>query len=101
MLASGFTTFALVFIIAGFIGILIQLIPTLFMPGVTDIDPLSIVVSSLLLAIVAAGVRYLIMRRFSHIYIHRKEKKTKAAEPAPKKDGKTKKEFIEKESPEK
>ncbi|UCD02751.1 MAG: hypothetical protein JSV63_03110 [Candidatus Aenigmatarchaeota archaeon] len=81
MFASSFMTFALVFITAACLGIIIQLIPWIAATGVTDIDPLGIIIYALVIALIAVGVRYLILRRLSNISPYRKEPEKKAKAP--------------------
>ncbi len=83
MFASKFITFAVVFIAAALIGSIIQLVPWIFMRGVTDIDPLSIIIYSFVLALIATGVRYLIMRKFSRIRPYREYEEEKAEKKKP------------------
>ncbi len=68
MLASTFLTFAVVFITVSVAVLLIQLVPCLIR-GVIDIEPLPILLVPISLALLAAGLRIMIMRRFSKVRI--------------------------------
>jgi hypothetical protein len=67
MLASTFIAFAVPFVTVGALGLLVQLIPWLFRTGVTDIDPLPILLFAFLFGFASMYIRYLIMKRFSGI----------------------------------
>jgi len=68
LLTSTFLTFAAVFILVSVVGLLIQLIPCLIR-GRIDIDPLSILLISVSVALLASGLRIALMRTFSRIKI--------------------------------
>jgi putative flippase GtrA len=67
MLSSAFVTFTLVFIVMACAWLAIQMAPWIFREGVTDIDPLPILIYSFVAAFAATYVRYIIMKRFSKI----------------------------------
>jgi len=67
MLASAFIAFAVPFVTVGALGLLVQLIPWIFRTGVTDIDPLPVLLFAFLFGFASMYLRYLIMKRFSGI----------------------------------
>jgi hypothetical protein len=67
MLASAFLSFTIPFVTVGAVGLVIQLIPWLFRPGVTDIDPLPILLFAFLFGFGSMYLRYRIMKKFSDI----------------------------------
>ena len=67
MFSSAFVSFTLVFVTAASVGLVIELLPWIFRTGVTDIDPLPILIVSFILGFAAMYARYLIMKRFSRI----------------------------------
>jgi hypothetical protein len=67
MLASAFVAFAIPFVTVGSLGLLVQLIPWIFRTGVTDIDPLPVLLFAFLFGFASMYFRYLIMKRFSGI----------------------------------
>jgi hypothetical protein len=67
MLASAFTAFTIPFVTVGALGLLVQLVPWIFRTGVTDIEPLPILLCAFLFGFASMYVRYLIMKRFSGI----------------------------------
>lgn len=67
MLASSFIAFTIPFVTVGVIGLLIQLMPWIFRTGVTDIDPLPILLFAFLFGFGSMYLRYQIMKRFSDI----------------------------------
>jgi len=67
MLASNFIAFTIPFVTVGAMGILIQLTPWIFRTGVTDIDPLPILIFAFLFGFMSVYMRYRIMKKFSGI----------------------------------
>jgi hypothetical protein len=67
MLADGLVCFTAVFAACAGAMLLIQLVPWISRQGVTDIDPLPILVFSFAIAFAAASLRYNIMKKFSGI----------------------------------
>ncbi len=67
MLASNFIAFTVPFVTVGVLGLLIQLAPWVFRSGVTDIDPLPILLFAFLSGFVSFYLRYRIMKKFSYI----------------------------------
>ena len=67
MLANKFIAFTVPFVTVGALGLLIQLIPWIFRTGVTDIDPLPILLFAFLSGFLSMYLRYQIMKRFSGI----------------------------------
>ncbi len=67
MLASPFVTFTIVFVSFAAPLLVIELTPWIARPGVTDIDPLPILMVSFIAAFAAVYARFLIMKRFSGI----------------------------------
>ncbi len=67
MLASAFLSFTIVFVTTASIALVFQLLPWIPRSGVTDIDPLPILIVAFILGFSSMYVRYLIMKRFSGI----------------------------------
>jgi len=67
MLSSAFIAFTIPFVTIGAAGLLVQLIPWIFRAGVTDIDPLPVLLFAFLFGFLSVYLRYLIMKRFSGI----------------------------------
>jgi hypothetical protein len=67
MLASAFTTFTLVFVTVSCILLAVELAPWIVSEGVTDIDPLPIIIVSFIVAFAAMYARFLIMKKLSRI----------------------------------
>jgi hypothetical protein len=67
MLVSAFVTFTITFVAVSGVLLLFELIPWITRQGVTDIDPLPIIIVSFLLAFAAVYVRFLLMKKFSRI----------------------------------
>jgi hypothetical protein len=67
MLASAFVTFTIAFVSVSCVLLLIELIPWIVREGVTDIDPLPILIVSFIAAFAATYARFLIMKKFSGI----------------------------------
>jgi hypothetical protein len=67
MLASAFYTFTIVFVAVSSIMLLFELVPWLAREGVTDIDPLPILIVSFICAFAAMYARFLLMKKFSVI----------------------------------
>lgn len=67
MLADGLLCFTVVFVVCAGAMLIWELVPWIFREGVTDIDPLPIIVFSLAFAFAAASLRYNIMKKFSGI----------------------------------
>jgi hypothetical protein len=66
-LSSAFLSFTLAFVLVGGVEIIIQLTPWIFRTGVTDIDPLQILLHALLAGFASMYVRFRIMKKFSGV----------------------------------
>ncbi|MCD6496202.1 MAG: hypothetical protein J7K54_02940 [Candidatus Aenigmarchaeota archaeon] len=71
MMASTFVAFAVPFVAVAALGLVFQLVPWIFRTGVTDIDPLPVLLYALLAGFASAYVRYRTMKRFSRIEVYR------------------------------
>ncbi|MFH0956412.1 MAG: hypothetical protein V1813_00970 [Candidatus Aenigmatarchaeota archaeon] len=67
MLASAFVSFTIVFVAVSCVLLIFELVPWITKQGVTDIDPLPILIVSFILAFAAMYARFLLMKRFSVI----------------------------------
>jgi hypothetical protein len=67
MLASAFTTFTMVFVTVSCVLLAVELAPWIVSEGVTDIDPLPIIIVSFIVAFAAMYARFLIMKKLSRI----------------------------------
>ncbi|MBN1896921.1 MAG: hypothetical protein JW789_04335 [Candidatus Aenigmarchaeota archaeon] len=73
MLSSGITIFMILFTTVASMGLIIQLMPWIFLTGVTDIDPLMIIAASTVAGFTGVYIRYLILSKFSHITVYPKK----------------------------
>ncbi len=73
MLSSGITIFMILFTTVASLGLIIQLVPWIFLTGVTDIDPLMIIAASTVAGFTGVYIRYLILSKFSHITVYPKK----------------------------
>ena len=103
MLSGGHTVFIVFFVTVASAGLVIQMAPWILRTGVTDIDPLPIIIASTVAGFAGAYLRYLILLKFSHITVIQKkpkrEKPEKVQEKNEKKDS-DKEESSEESSPE-